>query len=108
MSPLVIEPMRSNADHTGPDDGDLTVAFGLAGGGAVAFLVGVLLGSRFLRLIGLLAGIGGGALLTAQRLSARQERIDEAQEVISDELAGLDPVARAQVIASLASEATGT
>ena len=98
----------STGERYSNGDGDSAVALGLVGGGTIVFLAGVLFGSRLVRLVGLLAGIGGGALLVAERMREREERIDQAQEHIGEELANLDPVARAQVIARLESETAGS
>lgn len=99
--------MSTDPSPTNPGDREDALALGLLGGGAAVFLAGILLGSRFLRLVGFLAGLGGGAMLAAEWMQEREEQIEEAQETIAEELAGLDPVARAQVIANLTADAGG-
>ena len=82
-----------------------TVAIAVAGGGAVAFVLGMILGSRLLRLLGVAAIVGGGGLYARARLAERREKIDEAETRIRSELDDLDPVARAQVLADMARSA---
>jgi hypothetical protein len=74
----------------------------IAGGGAVALLVGMVVGSRLLRLLGLLGALAGGSLYARAKYSERSEKIDEAASNIQSELDDLDPVAQAQVLAKLA------
>jgi hypothetical protein len=79
-----------------------TAAMAVAGGGVFAFVLGVILGSRLLRLLGIAAAVGGGGLYARARLAERREKIDEAETRIRSELDDLDPVARAQVLADMA------
>jgi hypothetical protein len=81
------------------------VPLAVAGGGAFAFVLSFILGSRLLRLLGIAAVIGGGGLYARARLAERREKIDEAETRIRSELDDLDPVARAQVLADMARSA---
>ena len=75
-------------------------AFAAAGGAVL--LVGVLRRSAALSLLGLAAAALGGIALGRERLAERSEKIRDATEHVRDELAGLDPVARAQVLKDIA------
>jgi prefoldin subunit 5 len=81
---------------------DETVAIALGAGGAFAFVLGVVAGSRLLRLVGIGAAVAGGSIYAREMLAARGERIDAAESEIRSELADLDPVARAQVLKDVA------
>ena len=94
---------RRGADVFLPDGGD-TPALALAGGGTIAFVVGIVIGSRLLRVLGLLAVLAGGGLYGSRKLEARGKRIDAAETTIRSELEDLDPVARAQIMADIAKD----
>jgi hypothetical protein len=85
----------------GGSDGARPVA--IAGGGVLALVLGWLLGSRALRVLGLLAALAGGGLYARGRLAERSEKIDAAESRIRSELDDLDPVARAQILEGLTS-----
>ena len=85
---------RRGADVFLPDGGD-TPALALAGGGTIAFVVGIVIGSRLLRVLGLYG---------SRKLEARGKMIDGAESTIRSELEDLDPVARAQVMADIAKD----
>jgi hypothetical protein len=76
----------------------------LALAGAIAFILGLVRHSRLLRALGLVLALAGGGFLARSKLSRRSERIDAAETTIRDELADLDPVARAQVLADMTRE----
>ena len=78
----------------------------IAGGGAVALVLGMVVGSRVLRLLGLLGALAGGSLYARAKYSERSEKIEEAANHIKSELDDLDPVAQAQVMAKLAQQDT--
>jgi hypothetical protein len=82
--------------------GDDRSAVALGGGGMLLFLVGALIGSRLLRLLGIGAFLAGGALYGRALMAERNEKIDEASEAARSALDGLDPIARAQVLEDLA------
>lgn len=84
-----------------PDD-DETAAVGIAASGMLALVLGWILDSGALRMLGLLATIAGGALYARGKLTERSEKIEAATSHIRSELDELDPVARAQVIQGLA------
>ena len=79
-----------------------TVAIAVGAGGALAFVLGWLLHSRLLRLLGIVAAGAGGVLYTRERLAERSEKIDAAESSIRSTLDDLDPVARAQILIDLA------
>ena len=81
---------------------DETVAMALGAGGAFAFLLGIVAGSRLLRLVGLGAVVAGGGIYAREMLAERGERIEAAESEVRSELADLDPVARAQVLKDIA------
>ena len=79
-----------------------TAAVAIAAGGALALVLGRVLGSRALCALGLVAAGAGGALYARGRLAGRRAKIDAAESRMRSELDDLDPVARAQVLADLA------
>lgn len=83
-------------------DADDTLALKLVAGGAVALLLGWLLDSGLLRFAGFVAALAGGGMFARRMLAERGQQIDAAESNIRSELDGLDPVARAQVLADLA------
>ena len=83
-------------------DQDEERAVALGAGGVLVFALGVIAGSRMLRLLGFATAAAGAGLLARRRLQVRSEKIAEAEETIRSELGDLDPVARAQVLADIA------
>jgi hypothetical protein len=83
------------------EDSD-TVALAVGAGGLAALVVGLIVDSRLLRILGLASMIAGGALLVRGKAAERNEKIDEAESTIRSQLDDLDPVARAQVLADIA------
>ena len=79
-----------------------TVGVVIAGSGVTALVLGWILGSRALRLLGFPAVVAGSVLYARARLGERHERIETAESHIRSELDQLDPVARAQVLADIA------
>jgi hypothetical protein len=79
-----------------------TVAVGVGAGGVLAFVLGWLLHSRLLRLLGLVAAGTGGVLYAREQLAERNQKIDAAESSIRSTLDDLDPVARAQILIDLA------
>jgi hypothetical protein len=94
---------RGAADVFLPDGGDVP-ALALAGGGTAAFVAGIVIGSRLLRVLGVLALLAGGGLYASRKLESRGKRIDAAEGTIRSELEDLDPVARAQVLTDVAKD----
>jgi hypothetical protein len=81
---------------------DEQLAMGLAAGGALAFVVGIIAGSRLLRLAGIGTAVAGAGLYARDVMDERNTRIEEAESGIMSELDNLDPVARAQVLKDIA------
>jgi hypothetical protein len=79
-----------------------TLGLKVGAGGAVALLVGLVFGSRLLRVAGLGAALVGGGIYAREKLVERGEKISTAETIIRSELDDLDPVARAQVLKDLA------
>jgi hypothetical protein len=71
-------------------------------GGIFAFALGWIVGSRLLRLLGLVAAFGGAGLYVREKYAARAQKIDDAESKVHSALDDLDPVARAQVLADIA------
>jgi hypothetical protein len=67
-------------------------------GGVLALAGGLVLHSRLMSGLGLIATLAGGGLYARVKLAERDEKIEEAESEIRAELDELDPVARAQVI----------
>ncbi len=87
---------------TPPHQRTETAVLAVAGGGIATFALGWIVGSRLLRLLGLVAAFAGGGLYARERLAERGEKIDEAESKVQSALDDLDPVARAQVLADIA------
>jgi len=83
-------------------DDDDTIALAVGAGGVVGLVVGLILDSRLLRVLGLAGMAGGAALLVRGKLAERSEQIEDAKSTIRSELDDLDPIARAQVLADIA------
>jgi hypothetical protein len=83
-------------------DTDDTIALAVGAGGVIGLVVGLILDSRLLRVLGLAGMAGGAALLVRGKLDERNEQIEDAKSTIRSELDDLDPVARAQVLADIA------
>lgn len=82
-------------------DGE-TAGLAIVAGGMLALVLGWILHSRALRVIGFLAGAAGSSLYARAKLAERSEKIDSAESHIRAELDDLDPLAKAEVIAKLA------
>jgi hypothetical protein len=96
------------SDRTLDLDDRETRALAVGAGGVAALLLGWILGSGLLRLLGFSAAAVGGGLYAREKLAERSEKIDAAKESIRSELDDLDPVARAQVMKGIAqSELSG-
>lgn len=83
-------------------DGDDVVYVAVGAAGVVGFTLGLVVGSRALRVLGLVSAVAGGCLLARRKFAERNEKIDAAATAIRSELDDLDPVARAQVLANIA------
>jgi hypothetical protein len=81
---------------------DESLPLAVGAGGIFALVLGWLLGSGVLRMLGLAAALVGGGLFARKKLAERGEKIEEAESAIRAELDELDPVAQAQVLKGLA------
>jgi hypothetical protein len=70
----------------------------VAGAGGLAFVLGLGVRSRVLRLAGLLVAVSGGGLYARAKWAERAEKIDVAESDIRSTLDDLDPIARAQIL----------
>jgi hypothetical protein len=75
-----------------------TTAVVAAGAGALTFVLGLVLGLRVLRLLGLATTAAGGGLYVRAKLAERSEKIDAAESTIRSTLDDLDPIAKAQIL----------
>ena len=89
------------SEMTGWSEGG-RVAVPLAAAGVAAMCLSWPLHSRPLRAAGVLAMFAAGALYARERLAERSQQISEAESKVHEALDGLDPVARAQVLADQA------
>jgi hypothetical protein len=81
---------------------DETVALAVGAGGALALVLGMIVDSGVLRVLGFVAAVAGGGFYARKKLAERSEKIDEAESAIRAELDELDPIAQAQVLKGLA------
>ena len=79
-----------------------TVALAISASGAAALVIGWIIGSRLLRILGLGSALAGGVFYTRIKLAERNEKIEAAEDEVRSALDDLDPVARAQVLADAA------
>jgi|SRR4051794_7640807 hypothetical protein len=83
-------------------DGQETVVLAVSAGGVAAFVLGAIIGSRLLRILGLGSAVAGSVLFARLKLAERSDKIEAAEENVRSALDDLDPVARAQVLADAA------
>ena len=83
-------------------DDQETLALAISAGGAAAFIVGWLVHSRLLRILGFGSAVAGGVFYTRAKLAERNDKIEAAEDNVRSALDDLDPVARAQVLADAA------
>ena len=79
-----------------------TLALAVSAGGGAALVIGWIIGSRLLRILGLGSALAGGVFYARLKLADRNEKIETAETDIRSALDDLDPVARAQVLADVA------
>ena len=79
-----------------------TLAVAVSAGGAAALVIGWIIGSRFLRIVGVGSAVAGGVLYTRIKLHERNAKIEAAEDNVRSALDDLDPIARAQVLADAA------
>ena len=96
MAP-VSEPVPA-LDH----DHQETLALAISASGAAALVLGWIIRSRLLRILGLGSAVAGSVFYARIKLVERNEKIETAEDDVRSALDGLDPVARAQVLADAA------
>jgi hypothetical protein len=77
---------------------DGTAAVFVAGAGVLTVALGWGVGSRILRVCGLVVAATGGGLYARAKLAERSKKIDAAESDIRSTLDNLDPIARAQIL----------
>lgn len=83
-------------------DDQETLALAISASGAAALVIGLIIGSRLLRILGLGSAVAGSVFYTRIKLAKRNEKIEAAESDVRAALDDLDPVARAQVLADAA------
>jgi hypothetical protein len=83
-------------------DGQETIALAISVGGVAALVIGWIIRSRLLRVVGFGSAVAGGVFYTRIKLAERNEKIEAAEDSVRSALDDLDPVARAQVLADAA------
>ena len=77
---------------------DSRAAVVVAGAGGLAFVVGLGVRSKVLRMFGLVVAVSGGGLYARAKWAERAEKIHVAESDIRATLDDLDPIARAQIL----------
>jgi len=85
---------------------DAAIGLSLVGAGLGTVVVNLFRGKRsaWAYLLPAVFILGGIAIISGGAVSRRSDKISAAEEVVRAQLAGLDPIARAQVLRSAASE----
>jgi hypothetical protein len=83
-------------------DGQETIALAISAGGVAALVLGWIIRSRLLRVLGFSSAVAGGVFYARIKLAERNEKIEAAEDSVRSALDDLDPVARAQVLADAA------
>ena len=83
-------------------DDQETLALAVSASGAAGLVIGWIIGSRLLRILGLGSAVAGSAFYTRIKLAKRNQKIEAAEKDVRSALDDLDPVARAQVLADAA------
>jgi len=88
---------------------DAAIGLSLVGAGLGTVIVNLIRGKRsaWAYLLPAVFILGGIAVISGGAVSRRSDRISDAEEVVREQLAKLDPVARAQVLRGAASETFG-
>ena len=93
-------------EHVDDPTIDAAIGLSLVGAGLGTVIVNLLRGKRgaWAYLLPAVFILGGIAVISGGAVSRRSDRISTAEEVVREQLASLDPVARAQVLKGVASE----
>ena len=85
---------------------DAAIGLSLVGAGMGSILVNLFRGKRnaWAYLLPAVFILGGIAIISGGAVSRRSDKITAAEDIVRAQLAGLDPIARAQVLRSAASE----
>jgi hypothetical protein len=79
-----------------------TLALAISASGAAALVLGWIIRSRLWAILGVGSALVGSAFYARIKLVERNEKIETAEDDVRSALDGLDPVARAQVLADAA------
>ena len=85
---------------------DAAIGLSLVGAGLGTVVVNLFRGKRsaWAYLLPAVFILGGIAIISGGAVSRRSDKISAAEDIVRTQLAGLDPIARAQVLRSAASE----
>jgi hypothetical protein len=85
---------------------DAAIGLSLVGAGLGTIIVNLVRGRRnaWAYLLPAVFILGGIAVISGGAVSRRSDRIASAEEIVREQLANLDPIARAQVLRGAASE----
>jgi hypothetical protein len=85
---------------------DAAIGLSLVGAGLGTVIVNLLRGKRsaWAYLLPAVFILGGIAVISGGAVSRRSDRIASAEEIVREQLANLDPIARAQVLRGAATE----
>jgi hypothetical protein len=85
---------------------DAAIGLSLVGAGLGTVIVNLIRGKRsaWAYLLPAVFILGGIAVISGGAVSRRSDRISTAEEIVREQLANLDPIARAQVLRGAASE----
>lgn len=85
---------------------DAAIGLSLVGAGLGTVIMNLIRGRRsaWAYLLPAVFILGGIAIISGGAVSRRSDRIAAAEEVVREQLAALDPIARAQVLRGMASE----
>jgi len=96
-------------DHVDDPTVDAAIGLSLVGAGLGAVIVNLFRGRRsaWAYLLPAVFVLGGIAVISGGAVSRRSDRISVAEEIVREQLARLDPIARAQVLRDAASSSFG-
>jgi hypothetical protein len=96
-------------DHIDDPTVDAAIGLSLVGAGLGTVIVNLFRGKRsaWAYLLPAIFVLGGIAVISGGAVSRRSDRISVAEDGVRAQLAGLDPIARAQVLKGIAGETFG-
>lgn len=96
-------------EHVDDPAVDAAIGLSLVGAGLGTAIVSLFRGKRspWAYLLPAVFVLGGIAIISGGAVSRRSDRIALAEEAVREQLAGLDPIARAQILKGIATETFG-